>query len=62
MYWIAFTFFILNIISYKINPLSGIHNLPIEIQKRVQELPEYNEIKPRKILSTKERVIKKFQH
>ena len=53
-------FFILNIISYKINPLSGIHNLPIEIQKRVQELPEYKDIKPKKILSTKERIIKKI--
>ena len=51
---------LLNIISYKINPLSGIHNLPIEIQKRVQELPEYKDIKPKKILSTKERIIKKI--
>ena len=53
-------FYILNIISYKISPLSGIHNLPIKIQKRVQELPEYKDVKPKKILSTKERIIKKL--
>ena len=53
-------FYIISIISYKKNPLSGIHNLPIEIQKRVQELPEYKDIKPKKILSTKERIIKKI--
>lgn len=51
---------ILIIISYKINPLAGIHNLPIEIQKRVQELPEYKDVKPKKILSTKERIMKKI--
>ena len=34
-------FFILVVISYKINPLAGLHNLPLEIQKRVQKLPEY---------------------
>lgn len=53
-------FYIVVIISYKKNPLSGIHNLPIEIQKRVQELPEYKDVKPQKILSTKERIIKKI--
>ena len=53
-------FYILNVISHKRNPLSGIHNLPIEIQKRVQELPEYKDVKPKKILSTKERIIKKI--
>ena len=53
-------FYLLNVISYKINPLSGIHNLPIKIQKRVQELPEYKDVKPKKILSTKERIIKKI--
>lgn len=53
-------FYITIIISYKVNPLAGIHNLPIEIQKRVQELPEYKDIKPKKILSTKERIIKKI--
>lgn len=50
-------FYIIIVISYKINSLAGIHNLPIEIQKRVQELPEY---KDKKILSTKERIIKKI--
>lgn len=52
--------YILIIISYRLNPLSGIHNLPIEIQKRVQELPEYKNVKPKKILSTKERIIRKI--
>ena len=52
--------YILNIISYKKNPLSGIHNLPIKIQERVQKLPEYKDIKPKRILSTKERIIKKI--
>ncbi len=53
-------FFMLIVISYKVNPLSGVHNLPMEIQKRVQELPEYQNIKPKKILTTKERIIKKI--
>ncbi len=53
-------FYMLIIISYKKNPLSGVHNLPIEIQKRVQELPEYNDIKPKSILSTRKRIIKKI--
>ena len=53
-------FYLLCIISYKINPLSGIHNLPIEIQKRVQELPEYKNVRPKKILTPKERIIKKL--
>ena len=57
---LCFIFYILNVISHKRNPLSGIHNLPIEIQKRVQELPEYKDVKPKKILSTKERIIKKI--
>ena len=53
-------FYLLNVISSHIHPLSGIHNLPIKIQKRVQELPEYKDVKPKKILSTKERIIKKI--
>ena len=57
---LCFIFYILNVISHKRNPLSGIHNLTIEIQKRVQELPEYKDVKPKKILSTKERIIKKI--
>lgn len=48
------------IASYKKNPLSGLHNLPIKIQERVQELPEYKDTKPEKILTTKERIIKKL--
>lgn len=55
---ILFTFVI--IASYKKNPLSGLHNLPIKIQQRVQELDEYKDIKPEKILTTKERIIKKL--
>ena len=53
-------FYMLIIISYKKNTLSGVHNLPIEIQKSVQELPEYNDIKPKSILSTRKRIIKKI--
>ena len=53
-------FYIIIIISYKKNPLAGIHNLPIKIQERVQELPEYKDIKPHKILTTKERITKKI--
>lgn len=53
-------FFILVVISYKINPLAGLHNLPLEIQKRVQKLPEYKKMNSKKILSTKERIIKKI--
>ena len=34
--------------------------MPIKIQERVQELPEYKDIKPKRILSTKERIIKKI--
>ena len=58
---ICIIFTILIIVSYKKNPLSGLHNLPIEIQERVQKLQEYKDIKPEKVLSTKERIIKKFQ-
>ena len=43
----------------KKNPVSGLHNLPIEIQERVHSLPEY-EGKLERILSTKERIIKKL--
>lgn len=57
---ICIIFTILIIVSYKKNPLSGLHNLPIEIQERVQKLQEYKDIKPEKVLSTKERIIKKF--
>ena len=57
---ICIIFTILIIVSYKKNPLSGLHNLPIEIQERVQKLQEYKDIKPEKVLSTKERIIKKI--
>lgn len=53
-------FFVMISASYKKNPLAGVHNLPVAIQKRVQELPEYTDTKPEKVLSTKERILKKL--
>lgn len=53
-------FYIVVINSYKKNPLARLHNLPIKIQERVQELSEYEKIRPEKVLSTKERIIKKL--
>ena len=41
------------------NPLSGLHNLPTDIQQRVHELPEYTG-KTGEIMSTKQRIIKKL--
>lgn len=54
LFWFAVT------ASYKKNPLAGLHNLPLAIQQRVQELPEYKDARPEKILSTKERIVKKL--
>lgn len=51
-------FTIVEMVSAKWNPLSGLHNLPPEIQKRVHSLPEYEGI-ALKILSTRERIVKK---
>lgn len=53
-------FFIMVTASYKKNPLAGLHNLPRAIQERVQELPEYEGARPEKILSAKERIVKKL--
>lgn len=55
---ICVLFTIVEVVSAKWNPLSGLHNLPSEIQKRVHSLPEY-EGKALKILSTRERIVKK---
>lgn len=57
---LCLSFFIVIVISYKKNPLAGLHNLPLSIQERVQSLKEYKDIKPKKILTTKERIIKKI--
>ncbi len=55
---ICILFTIVEMVSAKKNPLSGLHNLPVDIQKRVHSLPEY-EGKALKILSTRERIVKK---
>ncbi len=55
---ICILFTIVELVSVKKNPLSGLHNLPPEIQKRVHSLPEY-EGEVGKILSSKERIIMK---
>lgn len=55
---ICILFTIVEMISVKKNPLSGLHNLPPEIQERVHSLPEY-EGEVGKILSSKERIIMK---
>lgn len=57
---ICILFYVINVVARKSNPLAGIHNLPLKIQQRVQELPEYKDSKPPKVLSTKERIIKKI--
>lgn len=51
-------FTIVEMVSAWKKPLSGLHNLPRDIQERVHSLPEYSG-KIGKILSTKERIIKK---
>ena len=51
-------FTIVEMVSVKKIPLSGLHNLPPDIQKRVHSLPEY-EGKAGKILSEGERIVKK---
>ena len=47
------------ILGNKKNPTIGLHNLPLDIQERVHSMPEYKG-KIERILSTKERIIKKF--
>lgn len=50
---------LLEVIGTKVNPVSGIHNLPREIQERVHAMPQYQG-KLGRILSTKERIVKKL--
>ena len=54
---ILFTVFIMA--GAKVNPIAGLHNLPVDIQKRVHSIPEYQG-KLGKILSTRERIMKKI--
>lgn len=56
---ICILFTIVEMISVKKNPLSGLHNLPVEIQKRVHSLPEYQG-RVGKVLSSKERILEKI--
>lgn len=56
---ICVLFTLMQVVTAKKNPLSGLHNLPLNIQKRVHSLSQYQgDIE--KILSTKERIIKKI--
>lgn len=50
-------FSIVVITGTKKNPLSGLHNMPVDIQKYVSSLPQYKNVK---ILTTKQRIIKKI--
>lgn len=56
--WIVIT--IADIGGLKRHSLQGLHNLPLNIQKRVRELPEYRDGIREPILSTKERIIRKI--
>lgn len=51
---------IVDLIGLKRHSLQGLHNLPINIQKRVRELPVYKNKVKGEILSSKERMIKKI--
>lgn len=56
---ICILFTIFEIALSKINPIAGLHNLPVDIQKRVHSMPEY-EGKLGKILSPIEKIMKKL--
>lgn len=56
---VCILFTIILVVSAKKNLLSGLHNLPMNIQKRVYSLPQYK-TDSNKILSAKERITKKF--
>lgn len=45
------------ILGTKKNPLSGLHNMPIKLQERVESLPQYQNVKA---IHTKERILKKL--
>lgn len=49
-----------DIIGLKNGSLQGLHNLPVNIQKRVRELPEYKDRIKEPILSKRERIIRKI--
>lgn len=49
-----------DISGLKSHSLQGLHNLPVSIQKRVRELPEYKDKIKEPILSKKERITKKM--
>lgn len=56
---ICLLFTVIIISGAKKNPISGLHNLPLDIQERAHSLTEY-EGKLERILSTKERIVKKL--
>lgn len=56
---ICLLFTVIIIAGTKKNPISGVHNLPLDIQERVHSSTEY-EGKLERILSTRERIIKKL--
>ena len=56
---ICLLFTVTVMIGTKKNPISGLHNLPLDIQEKVHSLTEY-EGKLERILSTSERIIKKL--
>lgn len=55
---VCILFTVMEVVGSKKNPVSGLHNLPLDIQERVHSLPEYAGDLG-KILSTKERIQKK---
>lgn len=50
-------FTLMFILGNKKNPLSGLHNMPVELQERVASLPQYENVK---VVRTKERILKKL--
>lgn len=56
---ICLLFTVIIIAGTKKNPISGLHNLPLDIQERAHSLTEY-EGKLEKILSARERIVKKL--
>lgn len=49
-------FTLLVVVGQKKNPLSGLHNMPVELQEKVSSLPQYKDVK---VVHTKERILKK---
>lgn len=50
-------FSVLVILGTKKDPLSSLHNMPLQLQERVASLPRYKNIK---VVHTKERILKKL--